>query len=265
MELENIQQFPDLDNGTPPTSTPLDSNELQIHKIAVREDAVKEFQLLVGRKYESSTLENFQCSLPIQTNTVRALENYADNIVPNLEAGTNIILNGPCGTGKDHLLIGSAKTILLRAGESREIRKFYVYHQIATGIQETVDAKKIKVLSIHIDWKNGMDLFGDMRDLMDNKYLSEEKFIESMILPDILILSDPIPPRGSITDFQSQMLFRVLDARYRRCTPTWVTLNVRGAQEADERMGAQLVDRLRDGALSIHCDWPSYRKVSQSI
>jgi hypothetical protein len=56
------------------------------------------------------------------------------------------------------------------------------------------------------------------------------------------------------------MLFRAIDARYRDYRPTWVTINVGGGDEAEDRMGMQLVDRLRDRAVSIHCNWPSHRK-----
>jgi len=254
-------------------SKPTDSKNLLVHDIRIREEAVRELQELVGRKYVESTLGNYQCSVPNQSKAIWALENYADNLLHKLEVGTNIILHGPSGTGKDHMLIGLAKKILLQAGESKRIRGF-CHKIISTGIK-TVEHFEIYrndpvvperiFFSVHVHWENGMDLYGDMRDIIDNRYQTEDRFIAGMTLPDILILSDPLPPRGSITDFQSQVLFRILDTRYRQCKPTWVTLNVRGAAEGDERLGPQLVDRLRDGALSIHCDWPSYRKVSQSI
>ncbi len=37
-------------------------------------------------------------------------------------------------------------------------------------------------------------------------------------------------------------------------------MNVSSGEEAEKRIGAQIVDRLRDGALSIVCNWPSHRK-----
>jgi DNA replication protein DnaC len=273
MEAENATQPQAPASATPTMQSSTDSKKLLVHDIRIREEAVREFQELVGRKYAASTLGNYQCSVPNQSKAIWALENYADNMLHELEAGTNIILHGPSGTGKDHMLIGLAKKILLQAGESKRIRGLF-HKIISTGIKtvqnfeiyrnDPVVPERI-FFSVHVHWKNGMDLYGDMRDLIDNRNRSEDKFIKEMTLPDILILSDSLPPRGCITEFQSQVLFRILDTRYRNCRPTWVTLNVRGAAEADERLGAQLVDRLRDGALSIHCDWPSYRKVSQSI
>jgi hypothetical protein len=58
------------------------------------------------------------------------------------------------------------------------------------------------------------------------------------------------------------MLFRVVDARYRQCKPTWITVNAVGRTELDRRMGAQTADRITDGAVALFCNWPSYRKAS---
>jgi hypothetical protein len=56
------------------------------------------------------------------------------------------------------------------------------------------------------------------------------------------------------------MLFRILDGRYNHLRPTWVSVNVSNRNELDERMGVTLAERLVDGALTIFCNWPSYRK-----
>jgi hypothetical protein len=52
-----------------------------------------------------------------------------------------------------------------------------------------------------------------------------------------------------------------VDYRYSHRKPIWLTLNVADGAEAELRMGAQTVDRLRDGALVLFCNWPSYRKA----
>jgi hypothetical protein len=36
---------------------------------------------------------------------------------------------------------------------------------------------------------------------------------------------------------------------------------VAGGSEADDRLGSQIVDRLKHDALAIFTDWPSYRKA----
>jgi DNA replication protein DnaC len=158
---------------------------------------------------------------------VDALRQYGDNIEDEVAQGNGIVLFGPSGGGKDHLLIGLARAAI---------------------------KARLKV-----DWDNGQDLYGRFRDAMGS---NEPEFVmvREYTAPDVLILSDPLPPQGSLTDFQSATLFRILDARYRICRPTWVTLNVASGAEAESRMGVSLVDRLRHGSLCVWCNWPSYRK-----
>ena len=76
----------------------------------------------------------------------------------------------------------------------------------------------------------------------------------------LFILSDPLPPGGRLSDYQATMLYVILDRRYRECKPIWASVNTVGRDEADARIGAPLVDRLRDGALVLACNWPSHRK-----
>jgi DNA replication protein DnaC len=179
----------------------------------------------VGRRYRDVKLESFRCQHPGQQNAIDDIHAYI-NTFPKANGG--IVLFGPTGTGKDHLLIAAARAVILRYGYS-------------------------------VAWADGMTMYGDLRDLMGSEY-SEKKFLNRLIAPALLIMSDPIPPRGILTDYQAAMLFRVLDARYRECRPTWASLNVESGKEGDDRIGPQLVDRLRDESLCIHCDWPSYRR-----
>jgi DNA replication protein DnaC len=109
-------------------------------------------------------------------------------------------------------------------------------------------------------WVNGMDLFGRIRDRIQRGE-EERDLIRGLVKPDVLAISDPLPPFGALTEFQATMLFRVLDERYSRRRPVWVTVNVANRAEFEERMGVQLVDRLIDGALVVYCNWKSYREV----
>lgn len=181
-----------------------------------------------GERYATCRLATFDQTHDGQKAAVKLLTDYCHEISDRIADGEGVILFGPKGTGKDHLAVA-----LCRAA-------------IANGK--------------HVVWQNGMDLFGDIRDAMD-KGTAERSVVSRLVAPDVLYLSDPLPPLGTLTEFQAGMLFRVLDGRYSRRRPIWVTVNVSGAKELDERLGAQNGDRLRDGALALFCDWPSYRKV----
>ena len=45
--------------------------------------------------------------------------------------------------------------------------------------------------------------------------------------------------------------------------PTWISMNVASGEEAESRIGVAIIDRWRDGALTLAFNWPSYRKVQQ--
>ena len=181
-----------------------------------------------GSRYADARIESFTVTDPKQAPVLERLSEYRAAIVERIQDGEGLILFGPKGTGKDHLAMAMARAAI---GAGRKVV-----------------------------WKNGMDLFGDFRDAMD-KGDSERAMIRELVNPDVLYLSDPLPPIGPLTPYQATMVFRILDGRYNHRRPTWVTVNVTGSKEMDERMGAQNGDRIRDGAMALFCDWPSYRKV----
>lgn len=183
-----------------------------------------------GERYESCWLKNYAAESEAQQGAVETLTAYCREVAGRVSLGEGMLLFGPKGTGKDHLIVAVARAAI-RAGKT-------------------------------VRWQNGMDLFGDVRDAIGNGD-NEKSLISRLVSPDVLYLSDPLPPVGSLTEFQAAMLFRILDARYSRRKPTWVTVNVSSGTELDSRMGAQNGDRLRDGAIAIFCNWPSYRKVKQ--
>jgi DNA replication protein DnaC len=186
-----------------------------------------------GPRYDGCRLSNFECSTETQRSAVDSLLDYGRNLEQRISDGCGIILFGPKGTGKDHLLAAMANGAIMGHG-------------------------------VDVEWINGMDLFGMIRDTFsDDSKEDESDVLARFIRCQVLYLSDPLPPSGSLTDFQASTLFRVLDARYSSMRPTWVSVNVTSAAELDSRLGAQNGDRLRDGAVAIFCNWSSYRKVQQ--
>ena len=175
-----------------------------------------------------ATLDNYRCTLPGQSRVVGAVQDYADNMLAEVAAGAGVVLFGPTGGGKDHLLTALGKIAIGKYGLS-------------------------------VLWADGMELFGEVRDRIANNE-AEKGWVRELIKPEILYLSDPTPPKGELSTHQSAMLGRVLDRRNRDKRPTWVSMNVRHSSEADAIMGAKLVDRLKDGVVAAFCDWASNRK-----
>lgn len=143
----------------------------------------------------------------------------------------NLLLIGTVGTGKDHLLAS-------------------LLHK-ATG-----------EIGIGAKWINGQDWFGLIRDRMDDG-LKESEMLANLSTPKILAISDPIPPTRSPSPWNQEMLYRLIDRRYRAMLPTWMTMNAASAEDADEKLSAPVFDRLRDGAHVLRCFWPSKRERNQ--
>lgn len=182
----------------------------------------------MGVRYYDVTLDSFVAKEPKQEAVVSQLRELAKVLPEHSRKGGGIVFIGPMGTGKDHL---AAAMLTLAAS----------VHHMTVG------------------WCDGQLLFQEFRDRIGENQREDEK-IRELVRPDILLISDPIPQSGSISDFQHSVLWRVIDTRYRNLSPTWVTMNVSGRDEAEKRLGAQMVDRLGDGAVNIICAWGSYRK-----
>ena len=179
-----------------------------------------------GDRYRQCRFYNYRVNCEQQQNAVDSLREYGNSEIP-IQEGKSVILFGPKGTGKDHLL----------------------------------SALENQVFQLHgliVRWFNGCDIhkFLKREAFGELSWQEEEKHPRDA---EILYISDPLPPSGALTEYQMALFFDLIDYRYRNYAPTWISMNVLNGEDAENRMGAQTVDRLRDGALVLHCNWRSYR------
>ena len=186
----------------------------------------------IGARYEDASFASFSSTVQAQRDAVAKLTRFCDTLGERTKTGQGIVLIGPRGTGKDHLAVACLRCA-------------------------------VKDFGLRPEWVDGQSLYEQFRDSIDSE-TRERNLIREYTSPDILLISDPIPQSDSITSFQQSVLWRIVDRRYRDLKPTWVTMNVLNGEEAEKRMGAQLVDRLRDGSLSIVCNWQSFRKSAST-
>lgn len=185
---------------------------------------------LVGERYADCTFGNFDIGNDRdrghRSNAVSRVKGYAADIKARHAAGQNLILVGPCGTGKDHLASAVARCVL------------------ASGMT--------------IAFSRGNSLAREMvaaqrsPEGLDRKYATK----------DFLLLSD-IEPRvneESSAFFQESML-EIIDERYRAMLPIIVTSNVKDSAQMKKAIGNRAVDRLLQGAVIVRMEWPSYRKA----
>ncbi|MEN6405965.1 MAG: ATP-binding protein [Thermoguttaceae bacterium] len=198
--------------------------------LLLRNKAMGDLLRDIGPRYRQATLESFVVTDPRQQREVALVRGYLDAIDNREAAGEGLIFYGPCGTGKDHLAVAAGKT--------------------AIGLGHSVA------------WRSAQTIFSDFRDsFSDESGQSEADLMRNLTQPDILIVSDPVPSHGELTDFQGNILYRLVNARYCETKPTWVTLNVANVEDARRRVGSATIDRLTHGATVVFCNWPSYRRA----
>lgn len=76
------------------------------------------FAEAIGRRYAACTFDAFIASADVQREVLRQIREYAGAIEANCAIGRNVVLYGPVGTGKDHLLASLSRDAILEAGLS---------------------------------------------------------------------------------------------------------------------------------------------------
>lgn len=189
-----------------------------------------------GVRYGGCRLDNFECSHPGQSDAVQRVRNFSQNVNENLNAGVGLLLFGPVGTGKDHLLTAS------------------VHESIRSGFGTGEQVWNFKALS-------GPELFGRLRAAISGNR-KECDVVSELTSATFLCLSDICQSGSTLTAYQREVLYRVIDSRYSNCRPTWLTANASNRDGLDAMLGNAITDRLIHNSVVVPCDWPSYRKVA---
>lgn len=229
---------PPLDNDTPPTR-PAGDGGVRPMALADEEEQKRRYEAfaawenlkhVVGPRLAGASFSNYEVTTDEQRQAVAALEAYLARLPEPVEQGENVLLYGPTGTGKDHLLVATARRVIASCP------------------------------LVTISWTTGADFFGDLRACFSSKGRSENDALADYTFFKILVVSDPVIEGQPLTRWQREAFYRLIDTRWRKCRPTWVSMNVQNAEEADRLIGPAACDRLTDGATVIRCCWPSYRK-----
>lgn len=182
----------------------------------------------LGSRYsrEATLLAAFDVYDQKQESAVNRMKAFFADLENVIRDGKGLVLYGAVGTGKDHLLAAA------------------LYFTASAGLD--------------VRWVSGQEIYGRIRDSMDSGQ-REDSLMREWERPMVLGISDPIPPIGKPSEWNTMQLYRLLDRRYRALRPTWVSLNADSAADADAKLSAPVFDRLREGAELIPCFWQSYR------
>jgi DNA replication protein DnaC len=231
--------------GNPPPDAEARNQEILAARARVDEAAehdrrASNWRAFIGdrRQYASCSLDGWKFDPAYKSQQAKIVNGVADYIAglpTNAKAGVNVLFYGPPGTGKDFLATCIIREAIQRHG-----------HTAA--------------------FINGIDLFLKLRGTFgDESRRNESDVIHEAIRPQWSVLSDPLPPVGNLTDYQAAMLYRLMDERSSQLKPTIVTVNVENGDEAMKRMGAPTWDRIKHGAWTFACNWPSYRKPARVV
>lgn len=189
---------------------------------AKEQQAIRSHLLKVSGIGERYLAASFAASTAAQRRAEAACRAFVEDFKPDQGAG--LFLLGPPGTGKTLL----ASTIV------REIIGRY------TLSAEIASARTI-VRRLRATWARGADE-------------TEAAAIEDLAGLGLLVIDEI----GTTTDAEVAQLFEVIDGRYQRRAPTIVCSNFTPAL-LQQALGDRSFDRLREGAVTVLCDWPSYR------
>jgi DNA replication protein DnaC len=201
-----------------------------------RFEAFKELARLRGARYAPATLDTYQTPRPEQFSVVERLRCFQRDGIPNLHRGGGLLFYGPEGTGKDHLQFAMLRHAIIDRGYSAM-------------------------------WRDGMGMQDEIRESIGTGTQSELR--RRLCEPQILAISDPLPPRVGTSDkddlsaWNLQFLRDVIDRRYSALKSTWFTFNGTSLDALKVALLAPLTARIADCSTEILCNWKSNRKPTE--
>jgi len=191
-----------------------------------RKWAAKIGSAAIPERFKNRTLESYVAKTSGQQKALAFATEYAENFDLVLKQGRSAIFVGKVGTGKTHLAIGIALSIM---------------QQQRSALFVTVQR-----------------LIRRVKDSWHTKEETESQVVDVFASPDLLVLDEVGVQFGS--EFEKQVLFDVLNTRYENRKPSILLSNIPKEQLSDY-LGERVTDRLREnGGKVIGFDWESYRR-----
>lgn len=185
---------------------------------------------LVGR-FQRASFGNFTATTAAQRNALQACQGMSQQV--HGKAPSNLILNGPPGTGKTHL--GSAMVNDVIYAQKRWAA-IHSAREIVRMLRNTWGKKESSA------WIDGPQ--------------TESELIQHLCRIDLLVIDEVGVGFGS--EAEAVQLFDIIDGRYQRELPIVLCSNLPLA-ELRMVLGERAYDRIREGAKVVPCDWASHR------
>ncbi|AWR68502.1 MULTISPECIES: ATP-binding protein [Enterobacteriaceae] len=187
----------------------------------------------IARRFEACEFANYQAINQDAAKNLASCQRYTNSWPERLKAGTGLVMTGNCGTGKNHLAVSIAKTI---------IRDHLAKVEITDVMRLTRAVKST--------WRH-------------NAEMTEEDVIERFASLDLLIIDEVGVQFGSPTEMT--ILQEIINARYESILPTILISNLTFDQ-LKETIGERIVDRVTDGGRNrLAFGWGSFRAIASGV
>jgi len=162
-----------------------------------------------------------------------------DKALAAAEKGATILLHGKHGTGKTQIAAMVAMQISSRTFKPKKEGGFTM---------SPVEKPRI--------YRKAMEFFNDIRATYDTPGLTEKSVIDRYSSARILCI-DEAHDRGE-KPFEDRQLTLLIDKRYDAMLPTILLTNL-GKPEFAKGLSPAIYSRMTENAISIPCDWDSFR------
>jgi DNA replication protein DnaC len=177
----------------------------------------------ISVRYHDANIDEYPVKDERQKKVIEFFREYVKKPARQME---NLIIFGPKGTGKTHMVCALVRSI-----------KF---------------AKRYKLLDIVTRVKNSYSRSSEETEL---------DIISELSNASVLVI-DEVGRQGG-TQFEGNLMFQIIDTRYENLLPTILVSNlpVTGDISITSYLGATTMDRINENAFEIACEWTSYRRA----
>lgn len=182
----------------------------------------------IPRRFQRATLANYetQPGRALQASALKACTDYANDFVANWQAGRCLALLGTVGTGKTHLASGVIQSVIGLGATAR--------------------------------YTSALGIIRDVKATFGASAASGEAAVYAALAEPNLLVVDEVGVQAG-TEFERQVMFEVINARYEQKKPTVVISNL-GVADLRKCLGDRAVDRLTDAqGVVVLFSWPSQR------
>jgi DNA replication protein DnaC len=179
-------------------------------------------------RYADASLDAYVVTSRGQATVRTVCAAFISTWADQLRTGVSLVLTGAPGTGKTHLACAIANAVMAEHASS-------------------------------VLFGTAADLMLRIRDTYrKDSQASESQARAALIAPDLLIIDEVGAHRG--TEYELQLLFEIINARYQQCKPMIVISNLDGEQ-LEAFLGQRVMDRFRECGSVLAFDWSSYRRA----